>query len=574
MATPTVPLLTLNNGVELPSIGFGVFQTPPDETIAAVEAALNTGYRHIDTAAAYGNEREVGEGIRRVRSVPRGGVRRDEDLDQRLRLRRDPARLRQERRQARRRSARSADPASGAPQRVRQDDRRIRGAREAARRREGACDRGQQLHARAPDPLLQETDVVPAVNQIELHPYFQQRELQALHAEHGILTQAWSPIGGITSYREGGKSAFEDPTILEIAAAHGKSAAQVMLRWHLQEGRSAIPKSTKPARIAENFDVFDFELTGDEIAALDALDTGIREAPSPRTSPSRASAARSPKRDRPGWGRQLDSHPRPDPRGRKNDEPSLPRPGRQQRRRHAPRTLWSRIRRGTWLQDHDCGLGRPKRRKVVQPRVDLAPFRPKTRAFVPLRCTGVHEARAVANDDLRIRLGLEIEPPRRLRVCPTVHGHRDEVRTVFEVAEDHRSIVAGAAPSRCQVQRPPTVGFRAPQSDSSTCDSVHAPVNVPGEAHEPARRNTRSSCSCVRHGWSLVVRDCPLASTSSLLSVTRSRIMWICPPFCGIDNIAVWWDSTEVPGALPRIATRHDRRWLPDHERIRPPRAR
>ena len=129
--------------------------------------------------------------------------------------------------------------------------------------------------------LLAEASVVPAVNQIEVHPYFQQTALQRLHAEHGILTQAWSPIGGITSYRGGEKRTFDDPTLREIARQHGKSAAQVMLRWHLQEGRSAIPKSTKPARIAENFDVFDFELSSDQIAAIDALDTGVRGGPEP-----------------------------------------------------------------------------------------------------------------------------------------------------------------------------------------------------------------------------------------------------------------------------------------------------
>ena len=103
---------------------------------------------------------------------------------------------------------------------------------------------------------------MPAVNQIEVHPYFQQREVQAFGAEHGILTQAWSPIGGITFYRDGSHgSTLEDPVIGKIAEAHGKSPAQVMLRWHLQQGRSVIPKSTKPHRIAENFDVFDFDLT-------------------------------------------------------------------------------------------------------------------------------------------------------------------------------------------------------------------------------------------------------------------------------------------------------------------------
>jgi diketogulonate reductase-like aldo/keto reductase len=133
------------------------------------------------------------------------------------------------------------------------------------------------------DRLFAETSVVPAVNQIELHPYFQQTELQGVHAEKGILTQAWSPIGGITSYRDAEKSAFDDATLLEIADKHDKSAAQVMLRWHLQEGRSAIPKSTKPARIAENFDVFDFELDEEERASIDALDTGVRGGPEPES---------------------------------------------------------------------------------------------------------------------------------------------------------------------------------------------------------------------------------------------------------------------------------------------------
>ena len=121
----------------------------------------------------------------------------------------------------------------------------------------------------------------PAVNQIEVHPYFQQKELQILHTKHGILTQAWSPIGGITSYGGGGRSTFDDTTLQEIGRQHGKSVAQVMLRWHLQEGRSAIPKSTKPARIAENFDVFDFELTDQQLTAIDALDTGVRGGPDP-----------------------------------------------------------------------------------------------------------------------------------------------------------------------------------------------------------------------------------------------------------------------------------------------------
>jgi diketogulonate reductase-like aldo/keto reductase len=132
------------------------------------------------------------------------------------------------------------------------------------------------------ESLLGKVDVVPAVNQIELHPYFTQVETRERDARHGILTQAWSPIGGITSYRDGmPKRTFDDPTILGIADAHGKTAAQVMLRWHIQEGRSAISKSVRPERIAENFDVFDFELSDAELAAIDSLDTGVRGGPEP-----------------------------------------------------------------------------------------------------------------------------------------------------------------------------------------------------------------------------------------------------------------------------------------------------
>jgi diketogulonate reductase-like aldo/keto reductase len=132
--------------------------------------------------------------------------------------------------------------------------------------------------------LLDRTSVVPAVNQIEVHPYFAQPDVQALGAEHGILTQAWSPIGGITFYRDGQHSStLQDAVIGGIAQAHDKTPAQVMLRWHLQQGRSVIPKSTKPQRIAENIDVFDFELSTEELAAIDALDTGQRGGAEPES---------------------------------------------------------------------------------------------------------------------------------------------------------------------------------------------------------------------------------------------------------------------------------------------------
>ena len=122
----------------------------------------------------------------------------------------------------------------------------------------------------------------PAINQIEVHPYFRQSEALAADTDHGILTQAWAPIGGITFYRDGPHtSTLENPVIGEIAAAHDKTPAQVMLRWHIQQGRQVIPKSVTPSRIAENFDVFDFDLTAEQLAAIDALDTGIRGGPEP-----------------------------------------------------------------------------------------------------------------------------------------------------------------------------------------------------------------------------------------------------------------------------------------------------
>jgi diketogulonate reductase-like aldo/keto reductase len=278
----SVPLLGLNNGVEMPAVGFGVFQTPPGETVVAVETALATGYRHIDTAAAYLNEREVGEAIRRS-GLPRGEVFvetkvwiSDYGYDQTLH---------------------AFDKSAGKLGVERIDllilHQALPGEFEltigAYRALETLLGDGRVraigVSNFMPDHLarlLAATSVVPAVNQIEVHPYFRQSELLAVDAEHGIVSQAWSPIGGITFYRDGAHgSTLEDPVITGIAAGYGKTPAQVMLRWHLQQGRQVIPKSVTPARIAENLDVFDFDLTTDQLAAIDALDTGVRGGPEP-----------------------------------------------------------------------------------------------------------------------------------------------------------------------------------------------------------------------------------------------------------------------------------------------------
>ncbi|MFI7542377.1 aldo/keto reductase [Actinoplanes sp. NPDC049599] len=276
---PTIPHLTLNNGVEMPALGFGVFQTPPEETRTAVEAALDAGYRHIDTAAAYGNEREVGE------AVAKSGLDvfletkiwiSDYGYDQTLHgFDKSAAKLGVE--QIDLLLLHQALPSDFA--RTREAYRALERLLADGKVRAIGVSNFMVDHLTA---LLDRATVVPAVNQIEVHPYFAQREVQDFGAEHGILTQAWSPIGGITFYRDSGHtSTLQDPVIGEIARAYGRTPAQVMLRWHLQQGRSAIPKSTNPARIAENLAVTDFALTAEQLAAIDALDTGKRGGPEP-----------------------------------------------------------------------------------------------------------------------------------------------------------------------------------------------------------------------------------------------------------------------------------------------------
>ena len=282
--TTSMPQLALNNGVRMPALGFGVFQSAPEDTVAAVQTAMETGYRHIDTAAAYSNEREVGEGIRQ------SGLDRDEVFIETKVWINDYGYE----------ATRHAFDKSAGNLGVDTIDLLIL-HQPMPSRFDLTIDAYKGLESLLADGkvraigvsnfmpghlerLLAETEIVPVVNQIEVHPYFRQTDVLEANASRGIVSQAWSPIGGITFYPGWGEdrvSTLDDPTLHEIARTHGKTPAQVMLRWHLQEGRSAIPKSTRPTRIAENFAVFDFELSGEQVAALDALDTGVRGGPDP-----------------------------------------------------------------------------------------------------------------------------------------------------------------------------------------------------------------------------------------------------------------------------------------------------
>ncbi|CAL9342393.1 aldo/keto reductase [Streptomyces sp. enrichment culture] len=269
-----VPTVTLNNGIEMPQLGFGVFQVPDEETTAAVGTALEAGYRSIDTAAAYGNEGGVGKALA-ASGLPREELfvttklwNADQGYDATLR---------------------AFDASLGklgldhvdlylihwpAPARDLYLDswRAIERLVAEGRVRTAGVSNFQPAHLAR---LLDSSDLVPAVNQIELHPALQQRELRDLHARHSIVTEAWSPLA------QG--AVLEEPALREIAGRHGRSTAQVVLRWHLQLGNVVIPKSVTPARIRENIDVFGFELSAEEMAAITALDRGLRTGPDPDT---------------------------------------------------------------------------------------------------------------------------------------------------------------------------------------------------------------------------------------------------------------------------------------------------
>ncbi len=287
MNTDSIPLLTLNNGVAMPALGYGVFQTPPDQTVRATAEALRAGYRLLDTAAAYGNEREVGEALRRS-DLDRSDVFvetkvwvSDYGYD---------ATLHAFDKSAGKLGVDVIDllilhqPAPSIFDRTLDAYRALETLLEDGRVRAIGVSNFMPDHLAR---LLESATVVPAVNQVEVHPYFRQPGVLAADAEHGVLSQAWSPIGGITFYPGWGgddrRSTLADPTIGDVARAHGRTPAQVMLRWHLQQGRSAIPKSVTPSRIAENFAVTDFTLSEAELAAIDGLDTGVRGGPDPDT---------------------------------------------------------------------------------------------------------------------------------------------------------------------------------------------------------------------------------------------------------------------------------------------------
>lgn len=270
-----VPSITLNNGVSMPQLGFGVWQVPDDEAARAVGSALEAGYRSIDTAAVYENEKGTGE------AVAASGIPRDELFV----------------------TTKLWNSEQGYDSTLRAFDASLARlgldyvdlylihwplpARDAyvdtykafetllADGRARAIGVSNFLPEHL-ERLLGETSVVPAVNQIELHPQLQQAESRAVHAKHGIATEAWSPLGQ-------GRGLLEVPAIAAIARKHGKTPAQIVLRWHIQLGNVVIPKSVTPSRIKENIDVFGFELDADDLGALAALDEGRRLGPDPAT---------------------------------------------------------------------------------------------------------------------------------------------------------------------------------------------------------------------------------------------------------------------------------------------------
>ncbi|OCB13346.1 oxidoreductase [Mycolicibacterium porcinum] len=268
------PRVTLNDGNSIPQVGLGVWQTPAEETVRAVSAALQAGYRHIDTAAAYQNETETGRGL--VESgVPREDVflvtklwNSEQGYDSTLaafdasldRLGVDYLDLY---------LIHWPVPANNA---YVDTFKAFAHLHDQGRVRSIGVSNFEPEHLSV---LIDSTGIVPAVNQVELHPLFPQNELREVHARLGIATEAWSPLG------QG--SLLSDPVITGIAQRHGKTPAQVLIRWHIHLGNIVIPKSVNPERIVSNFDVFDFDLDESDMAAIATLETDTRLGPDPRT---------------------------------------------------------------------------------------------------------------------------------------------------------------------------------------------------------------------------------------------------------------------------------------------------
>jgi diketogulonate reductase-like aldo/keto reductase len=279
------PLLILNNGVKIPALGLGVLGRETPELVApAVEKAIATGYRLIDTAASYGNEKQVGEGI------ARSGIDRSEMfVTTKLWLTqygRDSA-LRGFDASLRRLGLDYVDlyllhwPVPSAFGNTIQAYKAAETFLKDGRARAIGVSNFSPAHLKS---LLEQVETVPAVNQIELHPLFSQQAAREVHARLGILTEAWSPLGN--SVRKfGDKSAdpLTNAIVVNLAQKHGKTPAQIVLRWHIEHRTCVIPKSFTPARIAENIDVFDFALSPAEVASIDALNTNKRSGPDPET---------------------------------------------------------------------------------------------------------------------------------------------------------------------------------------------------------------------------------------------------------------------------------------------------
>ncbi|WP_007026532.1 aldo/keto reductase [Saccharomonospora iraqiensis] len=268
-----VPTITLNTGAEMPRLGYGVFQVPADEVFEPTLEALRAGYRSIDTATIYGNEEGVG------RAIAESGVPRQE-LFVTTKLWNDSQGYD---------NTLAAFDASLArlgldyvdlylihwpmPGQDRYVDtwKAFEKLHAEGRARAIGVSNFHSTHLRR---LFDETSVVPAVNQVELHPNLPQAELRAFHAEHGIVTEAWSPLGQ-------GKGLLDEQVLVSLAEKHGKTPAQVVLRWHFELGNVTIPKSVTPSRIRSNLDIFDFALSEDDMSAIAALDTGTRVGPDP-----------------------------------------------------------------------------------------------------------------------------------------------------------------------------------------------------------------------------------------------------------------------------------------------------